>query len=47
MIANTTKRFEHVLNGVENGHVICVPIVGHEGDNGVQGNSNIVCKSAC
>jgi uncharacterized OB-fold protein len=28
MIINRIKISEHVLNGVENGHVICVPIVG-------------------
>lgn len=47
VIVNTIERFEHVLNGVENGHVIFVPIIGHEGDIGVQGNSNTICKNAC
>ncbi len=44
---NTTKRFGHVLDGVGNDQVICVPTMRHEGDIGVQGNSNIICKNAC
>jgi hypothetical protein len=44
---DTIKRSRHVLDGVKNGQVICVPTMGPEGDTGVQGNSNIICKSAC
>ncbi len=47
VIVNIIERFEHFLNGVGNDHVICVPIVGHEGDIDVQSNSNTICKSAC